>query len=683
MLRPGGSGMLRSRVPEPETYPVWRSDSTTVVLGPPGSEEWRKAVSLQEKGRRTLFGDAAAMEVRIDGALVATIPQDLPTRARAKPGGAEVFTEAGLVRRLEAYNEGVIRRLVEQLRSPLGVMPFVGAGMSAPFGLPQWDPFLRETANDLGVSEAISLLDSGEFERAAELVEKESPELFTNRMRAAFEGELDSSLLREGAIACLPLLTTGPVITTNFDEVLEAAFAAAECPFAEVIQGPAGDPIVAAIHGNRHVLFKIHGTVTDRRFRVFTTAEYKRGYEGLEPLAWLMFTNRPLLFLGSSLEMDRTVNVLNEIHKTLNSLRHYAVLGGRYDKAKQLAREKQLAGWGILPLWIAPGRFERIAELLDELIESSGTLKIRPGSQAPSAGAPDGQRFRQIRMAQLPGDAFVRQIAGHVRTGKLAFSLGSGAHLGELPLGDLFYNEMAEHFDIQVGGDRSAVAAIVARRRGTAVLADWVRSALENPIEAGPIHQMLAALPGLLRSLGQNAPIWFFTTNYDATLERALRNVDEPFHLLYYMEPRGRFAHVAPSGAARIIERPDAIRDLRPAATVVVKLNGGIVDCAPLDESFVIDIGQFERLAAQLPHVLPACVRTELNRRHLLFLGHGLNEPDLRKIIEFAKPPKWTVQRPPGDSAPIDDLAAFGLIPIVRDLAEFTAQLHTELAALR
>jgi SIR2-like domain len=557
--------------------------------------------------------------------------------------------------------------------------------MSAPFGLPQWDPFLRETAKSLGVSRAIDRLDKGEFELAAEAIDEESPELFTNRMRDAFDRELDPSKLREGAIGCLPVLTTGLVITTNFDNVVEKAFEVAGWRFEPVIHGPAGDPIVEAIHGNRHALLKIHGTVQDRRFRVFTRSEYVRSYKELEPLAWLIFTNRPLLFLGCSLETDRTVDVLKEIHNTLDSLRHYAILEARYGKAEQEKREKQLADWGIRPVWYAPGRFQRIAELLDELIERSGSREIRTGSGRLRAAASNSQRFRQVKVAKLPGDDLVKQIVGFVRAGEVAFSLGSGAHLGSAPLGDPFYDAMAQDFEIPLRGERSAVAAIVARRCGTAALRDWVRRELDKPIKPGPrpIHQMLFALPGLLRSLGQEAPMWVFTTNYDAALEQDLRKAEEPFHLLYYMEPEGCFAHVAPNGATRVIERPDAIRQLRPAASVVVKLNGGIVEGAPLDESFVIDVGQFERLAAQLPDVLPACVRTELEKRHLLFLGHGLNESDIRKVVEIAKPTKWTVQRPPGDPALAQDFGPFGLTVIARDLADFTAQFHAELSALR
>ena len=222
--------MLRNRMGKPETQPIWRSKSAMVVLGPRGSEEWRKAISIEEKGRRTLFGDPGTLEVWVNGELAEATRRDLGTLTRAKPCRAEVFTEAGLARRLEFDNHRVMQSLVDQLRSPMGVIPFLGAGMSVPFGLPQWDPFLRETAEWLGLPRAIDLLDKGKFELAAELIDAESPESFIDRMRAAFDGELDSAKLREGAIACLPLLTTGLVITTNFDTVAEQAFEIADWP---------------------------------------------------------------------------------------------------------------------------------------------------------------------------------------------------------------------------------------------------------------------------------------------------------------------------------------------------------------------------------------------------------------------------------------------------------------------
>ena len=50
-------------------------------------------------------------------------------------------------------------------------------------------------------------------------------------------------------------------------------------------------------------------------------------------LAWVLFTNRPLLFLGCSLERDRTVHVLRSIQQQLPSLTYYAVMGANRSPA--------------------------------------------------------------------------------------------------------------------------------------------------------------------------------------------------------------------------------------------------------------------------------------------------------------------------------------------------------------
>lgn len=51
-------------------------------------------------------------------------------------------------------NDVSIRRLVEQLRSPIGVIPFIGAGLSKGVKLfPEWGEALRELAQRTGTAE--------------------------------------------------------------------------------------------------------------------------------------------------------------------------------------------------------------------------------------------------------------------------------------------------------------------------------------------------------------------------------------------------------------------------------------------------------------------------------------------------------------------------------------------------
>src|SRR5687768_1097262 len=72
---------------------------------------------------------------------------------------------------IEAIDLGqfAARELIKQMRSPSGVIPFVGAGVSVPFGLPSWRDFLLVLAGDCGARDEIQKsIDEGRFEDAAQ-----------------------------------------------------------------------------------------------------------------------------------------------------------------------------------------------------------------------------------------------------------------------------------------------------------------------------------------------------------------------------------------------------------------------------------------------------------------------------------------------------------------------------------
>ena len=503
--------------------------------------------------------------------------------------------------------------------------------------------------------------------------------------------------LRTGAMSYLPLLATGPVITTNFDAVLEEAFVANGQRFASIIEGPQADRTVEAIHHNAHVLLKIHGSFDDRHFRVFTQDEYRGAYENdgpnLTSLAWITFTNRPLLFLGSSLVTDRTTRVLEAIHAQLPALRHYALLAADDDRDRQLAREAQLSVWGVRPIWYPPGEHGQVAEILREIVERAGTRELTGASGPAPTPSDTGERIHtSTPSGAVTSDYDVDRIAAYMRKGSVAFSLGSGAHLGNMVLGDELYAGMSAKFDTpQLRGDRSMVIEFVMRHHGPQTLWDYLKDQLDRDVPLGAVYEFLAGMPGWLRSHAL-PPMWAFTTNYGAVLERELRTMGEPFHLLYYMEADARFAHIAPDGAARVIERPQAIRSLVPDTTVIVKLNGGILDAPEPKESGVLVAGQFERLAAMIPDVLPACVRTTLEQRHLLFLGHGLNEADLQKVLRYSAEEHgngaWVLQKRPTDPDRLGeweerrrDFARSGAETLERPLGDFVEALHRRLSS--
>ena len=61
-------------------------------------------------------------------------------------------------------NETVLPLLIEQMQTSIGVVPFVGAGMSMPVGFPSWTAFLRDCANLAGMTRAINRrITAGEY----------------------------------------------------------------------------------------------------------------------------------------------------------------------------------------------------------------------------------------------------------------------------------------------------------------------------------------------------------------------------------------------------------------------------------------------------------------------------------------------------------------------------------------
>jgi len=596
------------------------------------------------------------------------------------------WSRAGLDGRIKMKNAASVESLSRQLRSPLGVIPFVGAGMSAPFKFPQWEELLLEIVDGSAIeSDVRSLIEAGDYEHAAEILDRHRPGHLPLRIRDAFYRDIEPELLRSEAISYLPFLSRGPVITTNFDRVLEQTFKAAGRPFEMdddpawgVISGPLSEATVLAIHQNQRVLLKIHGDCGDPTFRVFTVEEYERNYGGqasaasseqVQPvnvgtLAWLTFTNRPLLFLGCSLDKDRTVVVLKEIHRRLPTLTHYVVM--QADCSLQLweTREKDLEGMGIRrPLWFPSGAFSQLKEILRDLLELISMRRMRlkshvsrrePRSIEPEAAI---ERFRAAVQTPstggattekiLPTDAdlglFGNLVADKLLENKIIFFLGAGANLFLKSPGDAFYERLTQKFGVpSLPGGRAAVAAYVASQHGSKELWSSAKEFIADQ-PSGMVHGFLAALPGFLRATRQfrALPLWVLTSNYDTHIEQALDDAGEPFYLLYYLggtnpKSEGLFALRDPDGSLQIIEQPHNVRGLRQSDVhVVVKLNGGIVHGGGLPESVVIAPAHFERSAALMSSALPEFLREALLDKFLLFLGHGLAEPDAQEMSDF------------------------------------------------
>ncbi len=161
-----------------------------------------------------------------------------------------------LVEEISEENKANIRRLVEQMQTRPGIIPFVGAGLSIPYGLPGWTSFLLSQAHSTGITDQIGQrIELGKYEEAAEdLIAAMGVRAFDDSLDHAYGiNKLEGQTLT-GAMSIIPQLSFGPVITTNFDQALEEVFKQASQSFEYVVWGAKSDLIIKAVHQDRRFL---------------------------------------------------------------------------------------------------------------------------------------------------------------------------------------------------------------------------------------------------------------------------------------------------------------------------------------------------------------------------------------------------------------------------------------------
>lgn len=265
-------------------------------------------------------------------------------------------------------------QLVEQLEAG-NVVPFIGAGLSKAGGFPTWEDHLRTQGRTAGINAAHieDLLARGEYETVIAEIE-------ANRGRDVFTQEIRDVFGRTGTIADATLLVTelftDTVITTNYDRLIEQAFDTGANNAFQVINGM---DALAEPDTGRVSIIKLHGDIKTPGRCILSKNQYDQAYGNggidlAKPIPKLLayyYRNSSLLFLGCSLNNDRTVQVFRAIRQGIEQKhgdivipQHFAIEQAPEAEQALSDRNAYLANLGITGIWFEKGQYEYVEGML-------------------------------------------------------------------------------------------------------------------------------------------------------------------------------------------------------------------------------------------------------------------------------------------------------------------------------
>ncbi|MAY01826.1 MAG: hypothetical protein CMQ38_02465 [Gammaproteobacteria bacterium] len=261
-------------------------------------------------------------------------------------------------------------QLVDRLEDG-GVVPFIGAGLSVAGGFPTWEDHLRTQGRTAGIDPAHTegLLASGQYETVIEEIE-------ANRGRDVFVQEIRDVFSRTGEITSTTLLITelfsDTVITTNYDKLIETAFDTGPGKSFQLING---NNAMAEPDTQLVSIIKLHGDIKVPGQCILSNNQYDRAYGNdqvdlslpIPKLLQYYYMNSSLLFLGSSLNSDRTVQVFSAIKENIGDRvipQHFTIEQAPETEEELVERNAELTSLGITPIWFEKGQFDFVEGIL-------------------------------------------------------------------------------------------------------------------------------------------------------------------------------------------------------------------------------------------------------------------------------------------------------------------------------
>ncbi len=267
-------------------------------------------------------------------------------------------------------------------------MPFVGAGISVEGGFPTWKEHLKQQGrtSGLGATHIDSLLNSGQYEEVIEEIEKKGyRDAFIQEIKDVFSktGKLTETILR------LAELFTDTIITTNYDHLIEQAYDTGVENNIQLID-------IANISDlpdqNKTTVVKLHGDIRIPAQCILGKNQYDDAYgkgtlDLTKPIPKLLsfhYRTSNLLFIGCSLNHDRTMQVFQAIKKEIGDVDrppHFSLESAPDTEEELSKRNAYLLSFGITPIWFPKGSYDYIEQILRLAINELRYRGYEPGGK--------------------------------------------------------------------------------------------------------------------------------------------------------------------------------------------------------------------------------------------------------------------------------------------------------------
>ena len=322
-------------------------------------------------------------------------------------------------------NEERFLQLVGELRKKT-VVPFIGAGISAAAKYPSWKGHLRQQGKTAGLDsdEVENLLAAGKYETVIHTIEEKlNAEVFAQEIRDVFQKQQDPPEV----VYLLSQLFNDTIITTNYDQLIETAYKNLDIKPVQLINAVVAEEIPDS---QSVTVIKLHGHTDIPQKCIISANQYDEAYGAGEidfslPIPKLLeyhYKNSSLLFLGCSLNNDRTIHVFRKIKsRMLDAERpqHFSIEQAPNNIEELMHRNASLLELGITPIWYELGNYDAIEEIIRQAKREVDYLGGFINPEPPMEEIRKNERTSRLEPHQAhPKNMLVRKLISFFRFGR-------------------------------------------------------------------------------------------------------------------------------------------------------------------------------------------------------------------------------------------------------------------------